>query len=76
MRSFAIAQTGTYADFTKVTPVNFEGKYFKSRGPLNTVRSPQGVPALVQAGGSPKGPRLCSEACECDRSGCHRQLRK
>ncbi|MBS0249878.1 MAG: LLM class flavin-dependent oxidoreductase, partial [Proteobacteria bacterium] len=34
---------------------NFEGKFFKCRGPLNTVRSPQGVPALVQAGGSPKG---------------------
>ncbi|HUD51457.1 NtaA/DmoA family FMN-dependent monooxygenase [Parvibaculum sp.] len=48
-------ETGTYADFTKVHPVNFEGKYFKSRGPLNTVRSPQGRPTLVQAGGSPKG---------------------
>lgn len=47
--------SGTYADFRKVHTVNFEGKYFKSRGPLNTVRSPQGVPALVQAGGSPKG---------------------
>ncbi|MCE9649863.1 MAG: NtaA/DmoA family FMN-dependent monooxygenase [Parvibaculum sp.] len=48
-------ESGTYADFTKVHPVNFEGKYFKSRGPLNTVRAPQGRPALVQAGGSPSG---------------------
>ncbi|HET6389396.1 NtaA/DmoA family FMN-dependent monooxygenase [Hyphomicrobium sp.] len=47
--------SGTYADFRKVHTVNFEGKFFKCRGPLNTVRSPQGVPALVQAGGSPKG---------------------
>jgi FMN-dependent oxidoreductase (nitrilotriacetate monooxygenase family) len=47
--------TSTYADFRKVHTVNFEGKFFKCRGPLNTVRSPQGVPALVQAGGSPKG---------------------
>ncbi len=47
--------TSTYADYKKVHTINFEGKFFKCRGPLNTVRSPQGVPALVQAGGSPKG---------------------
>jgi FMN-dependent oxidoreductase (nitrilotriacetate monooxygenase family) len=44
-----------YADHTKVNPIHFEGKYFKSRGPLNTVRAPQGRPAFVQAGGSPRG---------------------
>jgi FMN-dependent oxidoreductase (nitrilotriacetate monooxygenase family) len=48
-------ETGTYADFRKVHPVNFAGKFFKSRGPLNCMRSPQGSPTLVQAGGSPKG---------------------
>jgi FMN-dependent oxidoreductase (nitrilotriacetate monooxygenase family) len=48
-------ETGTYADFRKVHPINFEGRFFKSRGPLNTVRSPQGRPTLLQAGGSPKG---------------------
>ena len=48
-------ETGTYADFRKVRPINFEGKYFKVRGPLNTVRSPQGRPVFVQAGGSPRG---------------------
>jgi FMN-dependent oxidoreductase (nitrilotriacetate monooxygenase family) len=47
--------TGTYADFRKVRPINFEGKFFKVRGPLNTVRSPQGQPVFVQAGGSPRG---------------------
>ena len=46
---------GVYADHRKVRPIHFEGKYFKSRGPLNTVRSPQGRPAFVQAGGSPRG---------------------
>lgn len=46
---------GVYGDHTKVRPIHFEGKYFKSRGPLNTVRSPQGRPAFVQAGGSPRG---------------------
>ena len=45
----------TYADHTKVHPIHFEGKFFKCRGPLNTVRSPQGKPVYVQAGGSPRG---------------------
>jgi FMN-dependent oxidoreductase (nitrilotriacetate monooxygenase family) len=48
-------KTGTYADFTKVRPINFKGKYFKSRGPLNTAPSPQGRPTYVQAGGSHRG---------------------
>ena len=29
-------ETGTYADYTKVRPINFVGKYYKVRGPLNT----------------------------------------
>jgi FMN-dependent oxidoreductase (nitrilotriacetate monooxygenase family) len=45
----------TYADHTKVHTIDFEGKYFKCRGPLNTVPSPQGRPTFVQAGGSPRG---------------------
>jgi FMN-dependent oxidoreductase (nitrilotriacetate monooxygenase family) len=45
----------TYADHTKVEPIHFKGKYFSSRGPLNTARSPQGRPAYIQAGGSPTG---------------------
>jgi long-chain alkane monooxygenase len=48
-------ETGTYADFTKVRPINFKGKYFKCRGPLNTAPSPQGRPTYVQAGGSHRG---------------------
>lgn len=48
-------ETGTYADYKKVRPINFVGKYYKCRGPLNTAPSPQGRPAFVQAGGSPRG---------------------
>ncbi len=48
-------ERGTYADFRKVHPIHFEGRFFKCRGPLNTVRSPQGRPAFIQAGGSPRG---------------------
>jgi FMN-dependent oxidoreductase (nitrilotriacetate monooxygenase family) len=48
-------EKGIYADHTKVHPIHFEGQFFKVRGPLNTVRSPQGKPVFVQAGGSPRG---------------------
>ncbi len=48
-------ETATYADFRKVEPIHFKGEFFRCRGPLNTVRSPQGRPTLVQAGGSPSG---------------------
>jgi FMN-dependent oxidoreductase (nitrilotriacetate monooxygenase family) len=47
--------TGVYADYTKVRTIDFVGKYYKSRGPLNTVRPPQGRPVLCQAGASPPG---------------------
>ncbi|MCW2603157.1 MAG: hypothetical protein JWN61_1292 [Pseudonocardiales bacterium] len=47
--------TGVFADHTKVRHINFEGKYFRSRGPLNTVPGPQGRPVICQAGGSPAG---------------------
>lgn len=54
-------ETNTYADFKKVHAIHFAGKYFKSRGPLNTVRSPQGQPTFVQAGGSPKGRQFAAK---------------
>jgi FMN-dependent oxidoreductase (nitrilotriacetate monooxygenase family) len=47
--------TETYADHTKVRPIHFEGKFYKCRGPLNTAPLPQGRPAYIQAGGSPRG---------------------
>jgi FMN-dependent oxidoreductase (nitrilotriacetate monooxygenase family) len=48
-------ETGYYADFTKVHAINYEGQYFKSRGPLTNGPSPQGRPVFVQAGSSPRG---------------------
>lgn len=48
-------ERGVYADWKKVHPIHFSGKFFKSRGPLNTAPMPQGRPVIVQAGGSPKG---------------------
>jgi FMN-dependent oxidoreductase (nitrilotriacetate monooxygenase family) len=52
--------TGTYADASKVHTLNFEGRWYRSRGPLNTVRAPQGRPAFIQAGGSPRGRRFAA----------------
>jgi FMN-dependent oxidoreductase (nitrilotriacetate monooxygenase family) len=48
-------ETGKYVDHTKVRTIDFVGKYYRSRGPLNTVRPPQGRPVLCQAGASPPG---------------------
>jgi FMN-dependent oxidoreductase (nitrilotriacetate monooxygenase family) len=48
-------EAGLYADHTKIHPIDHQGKFFKVRGPLNTVRSPQGRPVYVQAGASPRG---------------------
>jgi long-chain alkane monooxygenase len=46
---------GIYADPSKVRTVDHVGRYYKVRGPLNTVPSPQGRPVFVQAGASPRG---------------------
>ena len=55
---------GTYADYRKVHHIDFQGKYFKCRGPLNTVRSPQGRPAFIQAGGSPRGREFAAKTAD------------
>lgn len=47
--------TPRFADAAKVHRIEHEGRFFKSRGPLNVVRSPHGGPAILQAGVSPKG---------------------
>jgi alkanesulfonate monooxygenase SsuD/methylene tetrahydromethanopterin reductase-like flavin-dependent oxidoreductase (luciferase family) len=38
-----------------VRTIDFEGRFYKSRGPLNTLPPPYGKPVLCQAGASPKG---------------------
>lgn len=49
------AERAIFADAAKVRRIEHEGRFFKSRGPLNVVRSPQNGPAILQAGTSPKG---------------------
>ena len=46
---------GVFADPSRVHRIEHEGRFFRSRGPLNVVRSSQGGPAILQAGTSPKG---------------------
>jgi FMN-dependent oxidoreductase (nitrilotriacetate monooxygenase family) len=53
-------QTPMFADHTKVHTVDFDGKYFRTRGPLNTVPGPQRRPVIAQAGASPKGRDLAA----------------
>ncbi|RAH97377.1 FMNH2-dependent monooxygenase [Acuticoccus sediminis] len=48
-------ETGVYADHNKVHTIDFVGKYYKCRGPLNTAPGPQRKPVICQAGGSPAG---------------------
>jgi long-chain alkane monooxygenase len=53
-----------YVDHTKVHAIDFVGKYFKCRGPLNTPPSPQGRPVLCQAGSSPRGRDFAAKYAE------------
>ena len=48
-------ETPVFSDPDKVHRIEHEGRFFKSRGPLNVIRSPQNGPAILQAGTSPKG---------------------
>ena len=48
-------ENGIFADPEKVNRIEYTGKFFKSRGPLNVTRSPQNGPAIFQARTSPKG---------------------
>jgi len=43
-----------------VRPINHVGRFFKVKGPLSVVPSPQQHPVLIQAGGSPRGIRVAA----------------
>jgi FMN-dependent oxidoreductase (nitrilotriacetate monooxygenase family) len=54
-------ENAVFVDHTKVRRIDHEGEFFKSRGPLNVVRSPQNGPAILQAGTSAKGKDFAAE---------------
>ena len=48
-------EQGGFADPDKVHELNYEGDWYKVRGPLTVPRTPQGRPVLLQAGSSGRG---------------------
>ncbi len=50
-----------YVDFTKVHPIDYRGRFFNSRGPLNTIPGPQRRPVIAQAGSSAQGQALAGK---------------
>jgi FMN-dependent oxidoreductase (nitrilotriacetate monooxygenase family) len=55
---------GIYKDLEKIHLINHVGKYYRVRGPLKGVPSPQGRPLLIQAGQSPEGRAMASRVAE------------
>ena len=53
--------SGVFADPAKVHAIDFEGKFYRSHGPLNSGPCPQGRPVIAQAGGSPRGRQFASQ---------------
>ncbi|MBD2843985.1 NtaA/DmoA family FMN-dependent monooxygenase [Paenibacillus sp. IB182496] len=62
---------GVFADPDKVKPIHHEGRYFKSRGPLNVVSSPQGRPTIIQAGSSERGKTFAARWADAVIVGAH-----
>ncbi|MED4534623.1 LLM class flavin-dependent oxidoreductase [Metabacillus fastidiosus] len=57
-------QTGQFFNPDKLHELNFKGKYFSVKGPLNIARSKQGQPVIIQAGASLPGQRLAARTAE------------
>lgn len=45
-------KTGVFADLEKIKPINLQGRYVTSRGPLEIPPSKQGQPVVFHAGQS------------------------
>jgi FMN-dependent oxidoreductase (nitrilotriacetate monooxygenase family) len=54
-------QSGVLIDPEKVHTIDFEGHYYRCRGPLNSGPCPQGQPVIAQAGGSDRGRRFAAQ---------------
>jgi FMN-dependent oxidoreductase (nitrilotriacetate monooxygenase family) len=53
--------SGFFADPAKVRRLDFQGRWFRSRGPFTVPRTPQGRPVLIQAGQSGRGQRFAAQ---------------
>jgi long-chain alkane monooxygenase len=57
-------RTNTFADPARVRTIDFEGTYYRSRGPLNATPSPQRRPVILQAGTSERGQAFAARHAE------------
>jgi len=57
-------KTGRFADPRKVRRLDYEGKFYRSRGPFTVPRSEQGHPVIIQAGQSGRGMRFAGRWAE------------
>ncbi|MEM7406222.1 MAG: NtaA/DmoA family FMN-dependent monooxygenase [Pseudomonadota bacterium] len=57
-------ESGVLIDPAKVHAFEFNGKYYRTRGPLNAGPMPQGQPVIAQAGGSSRGRRFAAKHSE------------
>jgi FMN-dependent oxidoreductase (nitrilotriacetate monooxygenase family) len=53
-------QNRVLIDPAKVHTIDYEGQYYRSRGPLNSGPCPQGRPVIAQAGGSERGKQFAA----------------
>lgn len=51
-------EAGHFADSSRIQPVDLQGRYLTTRGPINLPPSPQGQPVVFQAGGGMNGLHL------------------
>ena len=57
-------RSGVYGDPVKLHPVDHQGRHFTVRGLLDSQRSPQGRPLMVQAGASDVGKDLAARTAD------------
>ena len=63
--------SGLFYDEAKLHVPNHVGKHFQVRGPLNSARTPQGRPLIVQAGASEAGRALAARTADLVYSNSH-----
>ncbi|WP_130616278.1 LLM class flavin-dependent oxidoreductase [Cohnella abietis] len=64
-------KTGIFSDADKIQPLDYQGKWFSVKGPLNIARPPQGYPVMIQAGTSEAGRELAARSAEAVFAACH-----
>lgn len=57
-------KSGVFLDPDKLHTLDHKGKYYSVKGPLNSSRSPQGRPVIVQAGSSEDGINLAAQTAD------------